>query len=221
MPSGVIFDMDGVLVDSGPPHLMSWQLLARQQGIDISPESFQRCFGRPSRDIIRIIWGSHVTDAEIQRLDDEKERLYRKLIADAVPLMPGCGELLAHLRAAGFVLAVATSGPRENLALVLKAGGIGEFFTATVNGFDIAHGKPAPDCFRLAAERIGVPAGDCVVVEDAPVGVQAGVAAGMKVIALAGAHPPEALVQAGAAVAVLRLAEITAALIERLVERTD
>jgi beta-phosphoglucomutase-like phosphatase (HAD superfamily) len=124
--------------------------------------------------------------------------------------------MLTRLRAAGLVRAVATSGPPENLKLVLQEGNLAEFFTATVHGFDIQHGKPAPDCFLLAAERVGLPPMACAVVEDAPVGVRAGVAAGMKVIGLAGTHPPEPLTQAGAACIGSRLAEVTPELVAAL-----
>lgn len=217
MPHGVIFDMDGVLVDSGDPHHESWQVLARQYGINIPEERFKRTFGRPSRDIIRIIWGDDVGEDEIQRIDAEKETVYRDLVRDNLPLMPGCKELLAGLRDAGFILSVATSGPRENLELVLDAGELAEFFTATVNGFDIEHGKPAPDCFLLAAERCGLEPAECVVIEDAPVGVQAGVAAGMPVIALTGTHPSGPLADAGATVTVNKLKDIHPEMIRELV----
>ncbi len=208
MLHGVIFDMDGVLVDSGAAHHESWRILARRFGIEVSETRFKATFGQPSRDIVRLIWGE-VSDHDVRRHDAEKEAIYRDLVRGHVPLMPGARDLLARLRAAGLVLAVATSGPPENLELVLREGGLADYFAATVHAFDIQHGKPAPDCFLLAAERIGLPQASCIVVEDAPVGIRAGVAAGMKVIALAGTHPPELLVAAGAAQVVARLSAIT------------
>jgi len=210
MAGGAIFDMDGVLVDSGAAHHESWQVLAQQHGIHISEDRFKESFGRPSRDIIRLIFGNGLTDEEVGRHDAEKEVAYRELIRGNVPLMPGCRQLLASLRNADLTLAVATSGPPENLELVLQEGDLAGFFAATVHGFDIEHGKPAPDCFQLAARRIGLGPADCVVVEDAPVGIQAAVAAGMKIIALAGTHPPELLLAAGASRVVNYLEEITA-----------
>lgn len=209
MPSGVIFDMDGVLVDSGPAHQESWRVLAKRRGKQVSAETFARTFGMPSRDIIRILWGAQLGDDEIRALDDEKEAAYREMITGNVPLMPGCREALAALRDAGLRLAVATSGPPANLALVLREGGLASFFQATVHGFDIQHGKPAPDCFLLAAERLGVCPSACVVVEDAPVGVEAAIAAGMPVIGLTGTHPAAALSQAGAVQVVSQLSALT------------
>ncbi len=160
--NGVIFDMDGVLVDSGPAHHQSWQALADKCGVEVSAERFHSTFGRLSRDIIRIIWGESLSDDAVRQLDDEKEAIYRDLIGSHVPLMPGCRRTLEVLRKAGFRLAVATSAPPENLDLVLSQGLIASCFDAEVHGFEIAEGKPAPDCFLLAAERLGVSPAECV-----------------------------------------------------------
>ena len=216
MPYGVIFDMDGVLVDSGPPHAESWRVLARQYGLEISDEDFKAHFGKTSRDIIRTFWGPQVSDDDIRRYDQDKERIYRELITGEVPLTAGARDLLATLSRAGYVLAVATSGPPENLDLVLQEAELASFFAATVHGFDVKRGKPAPDCFLLAAERAGLKPEDCVVVEDAPAGIQAARAAGMQPIGFAGTHPADRLRAAGAAATVERLADITAELVSGL-----
>lgn len=214
-PAAVIFDMDGVLVDSAAAHHASWRIVAERDGLDVSAERFASTFGRPSRDIIRIIWGPHIDDAAIARIDAEKEAAYRELIRDNVPIMPGCRDALAALRTAGLHLAVATSGPPENLDLALDGGSLRAYFDATVHGFDIAHGKPAPDCFLLAARRLGVAPAACVVIEDAVVGVQAGVAAGMRVIGFAPSGDGERLRAAGAAVTISEMSSLTADLVGR------
>jgi beta-phosphoglucomutase len=208
MICGVLFDMDGVLVDSGAAHHESWRVLARRHGRDISDAEFRSAFGCTSREIIRLLWGAGLSDAEVQRRDTEKESAYRDLIRGHVPLMRSCRETLAELQKAGLQLAVATSGPPENLELVLREADLAAYFAATVNGRDIARGKPAPDCFLLAARRLGLPPAACVVIEDAPVGIEAGRAAGMPVIALVGTYPPERLLAAGATCVVHALREI-------------
>jgi beta-phosphoglucomutase len=216
MGEGVIFDMDGVLVDSGPAHQESWQRVARRHGVEVSPDRFRQTFGLPSRDIIRRIWGDKVTDNEVARIDQEKEAVYRELIRDHIPLMPGCREMLERLRRARLWLAVATSSSPENLDLVISDGLIANFFQAEVHGFDVAFGKPAPDCFLLAAERLGLPPATCVVLEDAPVGIEAAHAAGMRVIALAGTHPADRLSAAGAERVVSTLDGVTPELVRTL-----
>jgi len=220
MQRGVIFDMDGVLVDSGPAHAASWRVLAQKHGIEMSDELFRRSFGQTSRDIIRSLWSDDTGEEDIRRLDEEKEAIYRELITGQVPLTAGAPETLNALRQAGLVLAIATSGPRENVELVLSETALGPLFAAIVTGFDIEKGKPAPDCFLLAAQRAGLQPENCVVVEDAPVGIEAALAAGMKAIGFAGTHPAERLTQSGAGVVVEHLASITPELVAQLLATT-
>ncbi len=214
---GVIFDMDGVLVASGPAHAASWRVLAQRHGRSMTDEFFRSTFGRTSRDIVRMVWGDATPDDEVRRLDDEKERVYRELIRGLVPLSIGAREAVATLHAAGLALAIGTSGPRENADLVLDETGLRPFFPAVVTGADISHGKPAPDCFLLAAERLGLAPTACVVVEDAPVGIQAAHAAGMPVVALIGTHTRATLEAARAQRIVEQLAQITPAAVRDLV----
>ncbi len=208
---GVIFDMDGVLVDSGAAHYESWRLMARRHGLDIDEERFKATFGRTSHEIIRIFW-PELDEHEIMRRDADKEAAYRDLIRGRVPLMPGCHETLAALQAAGLCIALGTSGPPENIELVLSECHLAPYFEAVVHRGMIARGKPAPDCFLLAAERLGLTPAECAVIEDAPAGVEAGRTAGMTVIALASNYPPAELRSAGATVVVERLTEIPALL---------
>lgn len=185
---GIIFDMDGVLVDSYQPHFESWRLLGREHGREIGESEFAATFGRTSRDIIELLFGGERDPAEIRRLDDRKEAIYRDLIRGRVPIMNGARELLADLRASGARLAVGSSGPVENVELVLDALRTTVSFDAVVTGADVSRGKPDPQVFLLAAERLRVSVERCVVIEDAPAGVAAARAAGMRVIGLAAGH---------------------------------
>lgn len=185
MESAVIFDMDGVLVDSYRAHFESWQTLAREHGRTFSEEDFARTFGRTSRDIIESLWGNPPVSApDIQRMDERKEALFRERIAHHFPAMDGARELIASLREAGFRVAVGSSGPPENVDLVLDQLGPRALFDAVVNGRDVVRGKPDPQVFLLASERLGVPPARCVVVEDAPAGIAAAKRAGMASVAL-------------------------------------
>lgn len=212
----IIFDMDGVLVASGPAHAKSWELAAKKHGLEVDGATFTATFGRPSRDIIRIIWGADTSDEQIAEIDGVKEFLYRQLISGMVPLTVGVREVLAAFVAEGYPLAVGSSGPKENIDLVLDETGLRSHFIAVVNGFDIEHGKPAPDCFLLCAERMGVAPETCLVIEDAPVGIEAANAAGMKSVGLTGTHPAEPLHAAGATEVVDDLRHVTPELAARL-----
>ncbi|MBI5762388.1 MAG: HAD family phosphatase [Planctomycetes bacterium] len=213
---GVIFDMDGVLVDSGPAHLQSWQLLAREMGRAITAEQFAHSFGQRSSEIITHIFG--ITDAvEIARLDARKESLYRDLVRGHVPAMPGAKELVTSLHAAGVRLAVGSSGPPENVKLVCEEMGLTLLMSAIVTGMDVQRGKPDPQVFQVAAERLGLSPAACVVIEDAPVGIEAAHRAGMACIALTSSHPRERL--SAAELVVASLGEIEPSTIRGLINR--
>ncbi len=192
MPAAVIFDMDGVLVDSYRPHLQSWTHLAVEHGLAITEEQFAATFGRTSREILRELFHVHEPDV-VRRMDDRKEAIYRDLIRGRVPVMPGALEVIISLHTAGYLLAIGSSGPPENVELVVAELSLTAWMSAIITGGDVCKGKPDPEVFLLAAERMGVLPEACVVVEDAPAGVEAARRAGMRSVALIGTHSLEAL----------------------------
>lgn len=191
----VIFDMDGVLVDSYQPHLDSWRMLAEENALAITEAQFAETFGRTSRDIIGRLFG--VADAaRVAALDDRKEALYRDIVRGKVPEMPGATALVASLHQRRIKLAIGSSGPRENILLVRDELGLAELTPTYVCGADVEHGKPAPDVFLLAAEKMGIAPANCAVIEDAPAGIAAANAAGMLSIGLTSTHEAAALGEA-------------------------
>jgi beta-phosphoglucomutase len=179
-----IFDVDGVLVDSYRAHFESWRLLGRELGFELSEPDFASTFGRTSREIIRRFRpGPELEEGELRRLDERKEALYRELVSRSFPAMDGARELVESLAREGILVAVGSSGPPENVALALERLGIRPYVSAVVTGRDVRRGKPDPEVFLLAAERLGVRPDRSVVVEDAPAGIVAAKAAGMKAVA--------------------------------------
>jgi beta-phosphoglucomutase len=197
-PLGVIFDVDGVLIDSYAAHFESWRRLGREVGFEMSEQQFVQTFGRTSREVIREFLPLLATSADrVAALDDRKEELYREIIAADFPAMDGAGELIDALSAAGFRLAVGSSGPPPNVQLVLDHLARRDKFRGVVTGVDVTRGKPDPQVFLLAAERLGLSPARCVVVEDAPAGVAAAKAAGARCLGLASSgHDPAELAAA-------------------------
>ncbi len=199
---GVIFDMDGVIVDSGPAHLASWQQLAAENGLEVTDEQFAETFGRPSREIIRLRWADRLPDDEAQRdaavrrLDDRKEAIYRDIIRGQVPVMPGALELMRALDGDGWRLGIGSSGPPANVKLVVEELGLGSLLSGTTDASDVTRGKPDPEVFLIAADRMAVPPPRCVVIEDAVHGIEAAHRAGMKAVALTSTHPAHTFTQA-------------------------
>lgn len=187
-PFGVIFDMDGVLIDSADAHWESWRRLGEENGVTVSREQFASTFGRQNSDIIPILFGE-VASKKRQALSKRKEAIYRDLIRDQLPIVAGAVELVRSLHAAGVALALGSSGPRANIDLVLAAMRVADVFSAIVSADEVTRGKPDPQVFQLSIQRLGMPPGQCVVIEDAPAGVQAAKAAGARAVAVLIHHP--------------------------------
>ncbi|MGD0140571.1 MAG: beta-phosphoglucomutase family hydrolase [Tepidisphaeraceae bacterium] len=196
--TGVIFDMDGVIVLTEQAHWQSWQAPAKARGATLQYAAFLSCFGRVNPDCIRILFGPDISPAESASIADEKEIAFRQIIRANVPLAPGIFDLLKELKSRGVRTAIGSSAPPENIALVLDAGKLRPMFDAIVDGSEVKRGKPAPDVFLMAAERMGVPPERCSVIEDAPMGIEAAAAAGMLPVGVATTHPAEELTNAGA-----------------------
>jgi len=191
---GCLWDLDGTLVDTEANHYAAWRALVREHGRDLSYEEFRPTFGLRNDDILARYLGFAGDTAHLARFSERKEELFRaSLERDGVRTQPGALDLIAHLRALDARQAVASSAPPANIALIVRLLDLDDTFAAVVSGEEVARGKPAPDIFLRAAERIGLPSGRTVVLEDAPAGVAAGKAAGAKVIALLAGFPAEAL----------------------------
>ncbi len=203
MSRAVIFDMDGVLVDTARPHYESWVAVARERGVEITWEQFHETFGQPNHQIIPRLLGPGLSADEIRGIDECKEAAFRDIFRHSVRPLPGVVELIRGLHAAGWRLAVGSSAPPENIEMVLEALGVAGYFGAVVCARDVQRGKPAPDVFLKAAEAVGVEPARCLVIEDAPAGIQAAHAAGMKCLALTSSHPTAALSRADRVVASL------------------
>jgi len=189
----VIFDADGVLIDSYHAHFEAWKAMGRELGMGLTEERFAGTFGRRNEDLMHDLWDDAVAEADIPAWSDWKEERYREIIREDFPAMDGAVALIDALRAAGFGLAVGSSGPPENVTACIRGLGREDAFGATVDGTQVSRGKPEPEVFLTAAEKLGVPPARCAVVEDAVAGVEAARRAGMTAIGLTGTTTREAL----------------------------
>jgi HAD superfamily hydrolase (TIGR01509 family) len=212
--------MDGVLVDSADAHRRAWQELGRETGVCFSDALFARTFGQRNENIIPV-WLGEASPARVAKLGDRKEVLYRELVRQgAVLVYPGVGVLFAALRRCGARLAVASSGPRANVDMLMRQLGVTSVVHASLAAEDVKQGKPHPEVFLKAAERLRVPAEQCAVVEDSVHGVEAAKRAGMLAVAVLTTTEHERLLAAGADYAVPAVCDLNAdALAEQLQQR--
>ena len=216
MHLGFIFDWDGVVVDSEALHLKSWKLLADSESLAFSPDQFKTSFGMRNERVISELLQWTQDPKQIERLSLKKESHFRALIKKkGISILPGVEPFLQTLHKHKVPCAVGSSTPRLNITSALEILGIEHYFKAIVTAEDVRIGKPNPEVFLLAAHRLNRVASYCVVFEDAPVGIEAGIAAGMTVIGVTTTHPAKAL--KGAKKIVSRLDELDFEQIEDLV----
>jgi beta-phosphoglucomutase len=188
-PRAVLWDLDGTLVDSSEQHFVAWRDTLASLGRGYTRADHDLVFGLRNDAVLRRLVDPAIDPAEIARVAGAKERRYRDLVAAAgIEPLPGVRRWLAALQARGFRMAVASSAPPANLEAVMAAATLNGAFDALVSGEEVPHGKPDPAVFLAAAERLSVPPARCVVVEDAPAGIEAGRRGGMRVIGVGPRH---------------------------------
>jgi HAD superfamily hydrolase (TIGR01509 family) len=184
-PAAVIFDIDGTIVDNMHLHAEAFAVFAERHGLPpLTAGDRARLDGRRNSEIFPILFKREVPREEWQAYEHEKESLYRELSRGRLTPMKGLHDFIAKLKADGIKVALATSAPEPNVAHTLTELGLSGDFPIIVRGDQVPRGKPAPDVFLEAARRLNVPPSDCLVFEDAPMGIAAAHAAGMAVVAL-------------------------------------
>ncbi|BAJ64521.1 beta-phosphoglucomutase [Anaerolinea thermophila] len=185
MIRAVLFDLDGVLTDTSEYHFLAWKRLADELGIPFDRQDNEALRGVSRREsLLLLLKGRPATEEDMQAWMERKNRYYVEYISQMTPenLLPGALNLLQELRANGYKTAIVSSS--KNTPLVLERLNLAHWIDAVVDGNAPARSKPAPDLFLLAAERLGVVPQECLVVEDAAAGIDAGHAAGMRTLGL-------------------------------------
>jgi beta-phosphoglucomutase len=189
---GVIWDLDGVLVDTAETHYISWKETLPDYGIPISYELFRKSFGMNNEGVLTFLTGKKPDPALLAEIDERKESAFRLAIRGHARLLPGVAHWLETLHQAGVRMAVGSSAPMANVEALVDETAIRAYFQALVS----ANGKPSkpnPWVFLQAAQRIDVPPGSCWVLEDAVAGVEAAHRAGMRCLAVTTTNTAEAL----------------------------
>lgn len=192
----LIWDLDGVIADTAPFHFLAWQRVAQDRGLAFTETDFRQTFGKRNPEIIAEKFGPDIPLQDIESLAIKKEELFRRIAKQSIKPFPGVLNLMLALRAAIWKMAIVSSTPVENIRLITQSLDIAGLFDTIVADKDVSRGKPEPDGFLLAADRLEAAPTNCVVIEDAIAGVQAARQAGMKCIAVTNTHPAERLSEA-------------------------
>jgi HAD superfamily hydrolase (TIGR01509 family) len=187
LPAGILFDVDGTIVDNHAHHEAAWIAWGRRRGREISPAFYrEHLYARSNDRILRTLLGDDLAAEQVEAMASEKEALYRELYAPHLAPMPGLVEWLKALALAGVPCAAASNAERVNVDFVLDGLKLRDRFRVVLAREDVAHGKPDPEIFLLAARRLGAPPARCWVFEDSAAGFEAAHRAGMPCVAITG-----------------------------------
>jgi len=196
----VIFDLDGVIVQTTEFHFNAWREFFSKRNIDFSFEQFIKTFGSCNHDVFMKYVDPNISIMESIKLSDEKESLFRNYAKGKVEAIDGAVELIYNLNIEGIKLGLATSTPRKNLDFFFRELNIGKYFLATVCEEEVINGKPNPEIFLKCAQKLNVAPEACVIVEDSPQGILAAKRAKMACVAYTTTNPRENLLLADAIV---------------------
>lgn len=198
MFKGLIFDMDGVLIDSMPSHAEALKVMCERYNSTHWGGDVGQFAGWGPDHVFAALLPEQLAERGAESLNDEAEVIFREIYAPKATLMPRLEEFLDEAKPHGIKCAIGSSGCRENVALTWEKCGLERWFEASVCANDVTHCKPSPEIFLTAAKRLGLRPEECIVVEDATSGVEAAKAAGMKVVTITTTLPRERLEAAGA-----------------------
>jgi beta-phosphoglucomutase len=184
-----IFDLDGTLIDNNSYHLQSWLQYLKDKNREMTEEEYKaNVNGRTNKDVIEYIFQRKMDDQEAMKYAHEKEAIYRELYAPYIKPVPGLLELLEKLRALSIPMAIATSGIQVNIDFLFEHIPIRSYFDVIVNSAHITRGKPDPEIYFKTSELLKVSSAECLVFEDAVVGINSAKSAGMKVVGVLTTH---------------------------------
>jgi beta-phosphoglucomutase len=184
----LIFDMDGVIVDSNPVHRQAWAAFNRRFGLETTEEMQRGMYGKRNDQIVRDFFGDGLTPEEVARRGAAKEQLYRDMVKDRIEeiLVPGVRQFLE--RHSDVPKALATNGEEANVDFLLDRASLRQYFRAVVNGQQVRHPKPDPEIYQRAAGLLDADPANCIVFEDSESGVEAARAAGMRIVLVCTTH---------------------------------
>jgi beta-phosphoglucomutase family hydrolase len=195
MYKGIIFDMDGTMVDNMMVHHRAWQRKLAELGLELSIDEVKEQIHGINEEILERIFADRFTPEERRKIAWEKEAAYREIFLPELQLVPGLPAFLEKAKAAGIPMAIGTAAPTENVNFVLDNLQLRPYFTAVFDAKSVTKGKPDPEIFQVAAEAMGLSTADCLIFEDSVTGAEAARRAGAKAVIVTTTHAREEFAQ--------------------------
>lgn len=216
---GLIFDMDGTLVDNLAYHFLAFEEYAKRMGFTLLEPLSLKHNGMHSNEIFKMLVGEAiVAEYGAERLNQEKEAVYREIYRPNLKPVAGVVEFIRQAKQAGLKCAIGSAGCRENVEFIIEALGIGDCIDGSISGSEVTHGKPHPEIFTKAHELLGLKAEECIVFEDAVNGIRSGVAAGCKCVGITTTASAEELTKVGASMCFADYSTVTIEQLQQIVE---
>lgn len=223
MEYGFIFDMDGVVIDSNPYHKIAWESFLDRQGYVYDDQLFEQTLsGRTGPSSLKLLFGEDLPEDQMELYLEEVDGNYQGLLRKMEKATPiaGVHDFISRVKNSGYRLALATSAPPLNIEMGLEKLGMTETFEIIIGKVDVSQGKPHPEVYQKAVDRLGLPIENCVVFEDSKAGIQSARAAGLPVVGIASAHSREELLKEGASLAVDDFRELQVQEVLELIRKT-
>jgi len=217
----LIFDMDGVIIDSNPYHKIAWWEFLGKQGIHFNDQLFDDSIsGRQGNSTLRNLISTHLTEQKINDYLDEIDGTFQEILRRAEGVEPPSGlvSFLRAIKAAGSKTALATSAPARNVELSLEKLQLRSYFDVILDKTDVTNGKPDPEVYLTAVERLGIQTDRCVVFEDSRAGIRSALAAGLRVVGVTSGHSSEELLAEGVTMAIEDFTAITLDDIQKILQ---
>lgn len=190
----LIFDMDGVIVDSNPFHRKAWKVFSQKHNISITDEDLNsKVFGRSGHESLPTFFSHPLTSEQVSDFVKEIDKTFRELFAPHIKPVEGLEEFIIELRKQNYKYAIATSAPLENIDFIMESTGLRKYFDIIIDASQITRSKPSPEIYLITAARLNASPSECIVIEDSISGIESAVSAGMKVIGISTTHTAEEL----------------------------
>ena len=202
---GFIFDMDGVVIDSNPYHKIAWESFLDGQGYAYDDQTFEKMLsGRTGPTSLKLLFGDDLSEELLEQYLEEVDGKYQSILRNMEKVTPiaGVHDFISRVKNGRHRLALATSAPPLNIEMGLEKLDMKETFEIIIGKVDVSEGKPHPEVYQKAVDKLGLPKENCIVFEDSLAGIQSALAAGLPVVGIASAHSKEELLEEGVSMVV-------------------